>query len=340
MILLEFDLLQFFGRFHPLVVHLPIGFLIWGGILEYLVRKGKVEKDTHRWVFFVGFLSALVAAAFGWMLAEQGGYDEDTLFWHRWLGIAVAVIALLLWLFKTDRIKSSSLVMTISMVALMILIGFTGHYGGVLTHGSAYLWEYAPEPLARIMGHAPEPPVQLVDHPDSVLVFNHLIQPILEDKCIQCHNEEKQKGGLALSSVEAISAGGDDGPVLTAGSAAESELFRRITLPMDHKKYMPTDGNTPMDYHEVKLVEWWLNKGADFQLSVQQTGVTAEISHILMDVYTLDTEPKPYVMQISVPAVADADLEALHEAGFTAQVLAADNNLLDVKLEGGTLKSK
>ena len=60
MILLEFDLLQFFGRFHPIVVHLPIGFLIWGGILEYLGRRGVVETNSHRWVFLVGFLSALL----------------------------------------------------------------------------------------------------------------------------------------------------------------------------------------------------------------------------------------------------------------------------------------
>ena len=39
--------------------------------------------------------------------------------------------------------------------------------------------------------------------------FEREIQPILESACIQCHNEERDEGGLRLDTLEAALTGGD-----------------------------------------------------------------------------------------------------------------------------------
>ena len=40
---------------------------------------------------------------------------------------------------------------------------------------------------------------------------------LLKSNCFSCHNPEKEKGGLDLTSREAIMAGGDNGKVLQPG---------------------------------------------------------------------------------------------------------------------------
>ncbi len=45
-----------------------------------------------------------------------------------------------------------------------------------------------------------------------------------------------------MDSYELLMKGGKDGPVIVAGSSANSVLFQRITLPPDHKQFMPAEG--------------------------------------------------------------------------------------------------
>ena len=97
---------EFFGRLHPLVVHLPIGFLLIAVLLEWF--KGKdASKGKNRaivFILFLGAISAIIAAVFGWLLANDG-YDENTLFWHKWLGISTAVFAIIAWWTKRKKEK-------------------------------------------------------------------------------------------------------------------------------------------------------------------------------------------------------------------------------------------
>lgn len=283
------------------------------------------------WILLSGALAACLAAALGWLLATDGGYGEQTLFWHRWLGIGVAVVALVVWLSNTGRVGLGPHFYKGSLIVLVLLIAVTGHLGGNLTHGSNYLLEYAPAPIKKLLGKAPPPNIKLSADPDSVIVFQDLINPMLQNRCVACHNPQKMKGDLDLSTPEAILEGGDEGPVIAAGSATESELFYRISLPQDHKKFMPTDGNTPLSYHEVELIAWWIDSGADFQVSVLDAGVPPHIKFLLAQNYQLDSDPKPYVERAQVTPVSEENLEQLHQAGFYAQPIAANNNFIEVK---------
>ena len=81
----------FIGRFHPLLVHLPIGMLIVAFILEVMSRNRRLA------VLGAAVLPACIA---GWLLSASGGYDEEALDLHMWMGIGVAVISLLLCIFR------------------------------------------------------------------------------------------------------------------------------------------------------------------------------------------------------------------------------------------------
>ncbi len=67
----------FIGRFHPLMVHLPIGIFILGYILEVLLQTGFRNLVESRKIviltYGIGFLAGLVAAITGWLLS----YSND-----------------------------------------------------------------------------------------------------------------------------------------------------------------------------------------------------------------------------------------------------------------------
>ncbi len=87
------------------------------------------------------------------------------------------------------------------------------------------------------------------------------IQPILQKTCIKCHGPEKQKGKLRLDSKEAAFQGGKDGQIIVPGSAAKSDLYRRITLPKGNEDIMPNEGE-PLAKAQIDLIRDWLNQGA------------------------------------------------------------------------------
>ena len=144
----------FLGRFHPLLVHLPIGFLLLAAILELLSRifKSKFNNlDSAISIsLFCGGLGAIGSAILGYLLSDGGGYEANTLFWHKWLGISLGFLSFIGWAVKVGYIKflqgSSSLIAG----TLVIIVSITGHLGGNLTHGSDYLFVYAPQIIQKI----------------------------------------------------------------------------------------------------------------------------------------------------------------------------------------------
>ena len=87
------------------------------------------------------------------------------------------------------------------------------------------------------------------------------IKPILDQNCVKCHGEEKQKGKMRLDSRDAALKGGKAGPALVAGNTEKSELFRRINLPKSDDDFMPSEGE-PLTKAQIDLIREWINQGA------------------------------------------------------------------------------
>ncbi len=91
--------------------------------------------------------------------------------------------------------------------------------------------------------------------------FEKDVRPILEDHCFDCHGEEKQKSGMRLDSATGILRGGESGePLVVAGKAAESYLFKRITT-QTKADVMPPKGER-LSAAQVETLRAWIDGGA------------------------------------------------------------------------------
>ena len=91
----------FFGRLHPLLVHLPIGFLILAVVLSSLqIERNTTFNRILRLIWILSFISALFSALMGWLLAQNGHYIQEALSLHQWTGIALVFFSALGWIFN------------------------------------------------------------------------------------------------------------------------------------------------------------------------------------------------------------------------------------------------
>lgn len=89
--------------------------------------------------------------------------------------------------------------------------------------------------------------------------FEKDVAPILEAKCLSCHNPNNIKGDLSMTTFENIMRVGED--VLIPGNAEGSMLYW-ITQPFDgDPPEMPEDGD-PLTTEESKLLAAWIDEGA------------------------------------------------------------------------------
>src|SRR5688572_892458 len=131
----------FFGRLHPLLLHLPIGLLLGALVLEVLAARHRVTRPALGLYLWLAALAAAVSAAAGWVLAHEDGYGGETLELHERLGIALAIAAVLAALLHDPRgISRPRLwLYRLALVAACGLLVPAGHLGSKLTHGEDWL---------------------------------------------------------------------------------------------------------------------------------------------------------------------------------------------------------
>lgn len=253
-------LLEFFGRLHPMLVHLPIGFLMMAFILltASYWKRVKISRSALSLLFLASAFAAILSCVTGYLLSRSGEYNENTLWWHKWMGITLAAVSSIGWLILRDG-KHLRTIQVVSLL-LFVLLVFTGHWGASLTHGG----EYLTEPLTA-MTQPETPPLDLakVNFAEAKF-YPDLVSPILEKKCVACHSAEKQKGNLRLENPEFILKGGKSGKAVVPFRKDESELLFRIHLAAQDKKHMPPKEKTALTEKEIELLDWWIESGADF----------------------------------------------------------------------------
>lgn len=247
--------LQPVGRMHPMLLHLPIGLLVLAGALWLFKKEFEGFEKLFDFTLSLTALSAALAALMGFFLSKEEGYTAELLAWHKYSGVALSFLCYgLLWLNQNYADKKA--IFNISFIATTFLLLITGHFGASLTHGEDYLF---PNKNAND---------ELVVTPETP-VFAAVIQPILKAKCYQCHNEQKQKGELLMTSIAGLLKGGKDGPLWVAGNALNSHIIQRANLPLEAKKHMPPKGKTQLTPQEIGLLTAWVNAGADVKKPMQ-----------------------------------------------------------------------
>ena len=61
------------------------------------------------------------------------------------------------------------------------------------------------------------------------VTYNDHVLPLIEQHCANCHNPDKKKGDLVLTSYNALLKGGGSGVIVAAGSPDSSKLWKAIT---------------------------------------------------------------------------------------------------------------
>jgi YHS domain-containing protein/uncharacterized membrane protein len=276
------DIVLFFGRLHPLLVHLPIGLIVLLAFLEVLafVPRFRQANANAGVILSLAVPAAAAAVLCGWLLSLGGGYDPQLLRWHKWTAIGTAcacAVAALLYALRFRRVYRACLFAT--FLALLVASDF----GGSLTHGSDYLVRYAPASLKKLFGGKP-PVVAAAPKPKDIAqltAFNDVIQPVLQKDCVSCHGPDKSKGKLRLDSLAAVLKGGGSGPALLPGKSADSEIVRRLLLPSGTDDHMPPDGKPQPTLDEITLVQWWIDSGAPADKTIAELKPPLPIKRIL-----------------------------------------------------------
>lgn len=261
-------MIDLLGKFHPLFVHLPIGFILLLAVLEWLALRpgGRELHAANRIILLLTIPVSVASVVCGWLLARNGGYDAQALFWHRWLGTSVAAGAVALWILRQRGWMTAY---RRSLIVLVIVLTVASHFGGSLTHGSDFLsWPKSP-PVAT----TPRTETEWLAQP----VYAAVIQPLFSKYCFSCHGEKKSKGGLRMDTVEHLVRGGDSGSPIDPPGADYSLLGKRLNLPVDHEDHMPPGGKPQLTAAQVTLVKWWLDAGAPIDGTVSDLKPTPEI---------------------------------------------------------------
>ena len=189
-------LFQSVGRLHVLSLHLPIGMLVLISLL-ILVKKKSFNPsftDVLETSVLITSFFAFCTALFGLVLSRESGYDNELVDFHKWWGVATAYIIYFLSLLNTEKTFFK-----IGLAASVLTLIVGSHLGATITHGEGYL-------QASVDSQNKE---YLFDEKASL--FQNAIYPILDAKCVSCHNPKKRKGDLDLTTPASIVKGGKNG---------------------------------------------------------------------------------------------------------------------------------
>ena len=326
------EIFEFLGSLHPLVVHLPIGFIILTLLVNILIKtKNNSVKRIITIGWFFTFISGGIAALFGWFLSDNNYYLESQINIHKWSGIAFVVITFLIWILRALNFNLTKSFNRISNLTILILILITGHYGGEMTHGKGYLVKGLP-----FISQNKIPTVFLskkINFPDSIYVFEDLIYPVFKEKCIACHNNKQEYGGLNMSEYEYIIKGGNSGLGIQKGNPYKSLIYKRVSMSQNEANFMPPAGN-PLSFDQVAVLKWWIDNGAKLKTPLTKLRNDKNILSMVEEKYKLDLREKSYIETLNLTPIDENKLEVFRDEKYHWRFLDSKKSLLDVKFIG------
>ncbi len=295
-------LVQWTGRWHPLVLHFPL-VLVFITIIQYWRR----DRYAH-WYLAAATLFALFSALSGMILSAESETKGNTILLHQWFGTSITIL-LVIWFFLENRIKGISLKILQAMLAIMIII--TGHFGGMVTHGSDFL----------TLNKSKSNSIKAL--PENPNIFVDLVQPAFQMKCVKCHGENKAKGKLKLNGFEEIMSGGESGAMTPSG---EYRVMYHIGLPVEHEDHMPPKDEKQLSNEEMIILQSWFDLGAKPDLHLYDIDENSELASLINE----RKKNSEISRWIGLPDISESQLEKLTTDYFTLRKLYAGSNAVEV----------
>lgn len=113
------------------------------------------------------------------------------------------------------------------------------------------------------------PPARGAESASAAKTEAHAAQALrtLKANCFECHNPDKAKADLALTSREAILKGGDSGPALVSGKALDSLIVK--VLSPDSDPHMPP--KKQLSDEQIAEIKKWIDAGAVWDANALKT---------------------------------------------------------------------
>lgn len=328
----------FIGRFHPLMVHLPIGIFILGYLFELMLRFGFSNLIHSRKIvvvtYCIGLFSGIVAAVTGWLLSFSNNYGFESLNDHKLLGIVTLGAMLLVVIYQIKAPDSKANLKLMSSTLAIVLTVFTGHLGGNITHGRTFLTEYGPT-IFKVNENSFQETVSK-KQPDSVQIYSDIIKPLIHNNCFACHNSNDNYGGLILENYNDFFKESDHSMPVMSGNPDKSELFKRVSLPNNNEKVMPPKGQR-FSYTDIQILKYWIENGADSLASFNSSNMDKELVSLINRDYGLDYSSRPYYEKVQVDSLDEKLLTQLRRSGFKSNYLGKNNLLMDVEFRGDSI---
>jgi uncharacterized membrane protein len=331
---MELDLL--FGRFHPLIIHLPIGIFFIGFFLDIFLKiTSNVSKEGRKiltLVYTFSALTAVFACLTGFVLSKEMRYNPETQNIHQWMAISTTILLIVnTYIYKTSKQKSALISLLFPLIVVVFLMT-TGHFGGILTHGKDHLSKYAPSSMQWVLGKPDQIIIDPPENPDSVLVYDDFVRPILQNNCVQCHNKDVQYGGFIAEDYRDLFLSNKGNLPIAKGNSKNSELFSRVSLEKDDEKFMPPNGQG-LSFYEMKILKYWIDQGADSLAIFDKEKMDIDLAAHLYEKYNLDFSDLPFYEK-NIPDTLEQDIfEKLSSNGIKAKYLGEENYFLDVIIQ-------
>lgn len=99
------------------------------------------------------------------------------------------------------------------------------------------------------------------------IVFNRDIRPVLADTCYQCHGPDsaQRQAELRLDTQSGLFGDSSNGPLVVAGHAEQSELYKRLATSDPDLRMPPTDSGRSLTASQIRLIAQWIDQGAEWQ---------------------------------------------------------------------------
>lgn len=133
----------FIGHLHPVLLHLPIGLFSVALIAFYFHpdKSFRLSKQLN-FMLLITSISALISTITGWLLGHSGDYQEEAVRMHQWTAIAFTLLNAMVYFLHRDSLEKNKIHLSFQplLIISFLLMMYTGHEGGSLTHGDGFLW--------------------------------------------------------------------------------------------------------------------------------------------------------------------------------------------------------